>query len=624
MPVSADIDGTRIILDSQYQHQDRIKNIPGAHKDKITEKWSVPLTWSAAVALRKDFGADFAASDALNEWGYKELETRIAPLRELRTRLDLDGFDPTNTIANTARDIGDAVGLKPHQIAGVAFAATARQALILDEQGTGKTAQTIAALHALQRSGENVFPVLVVAPSSVKRVWEREFNRWYPGLTVANVKGSAAQRRKKLETPAHVYIMSYSNMPRHSKLGHSPGAPAIKRCVDCGGYDPDLKDDKCQAHTRELNQIGFRTVVVDEAHRATSPKSTWTRSIWSISDLAEFRFALTGTPVTQNITSFWALLRFASPLEFPVKQKFIERFAEIGYNAWGAVEVGDMRADRIEEFAAITQPFYRRVLKKIVLPFLPPVYEERRLITFTGAQAKAYRDMEKKMMAELDGSTTPLVETSPLHKANRLLQLASTYLEVIDDEVDDADLHSDESPPSVALRMPSNKITAFIDDIANGDYWQTSAGVVVFSQSRQMLELLAAELTARKLEFGMVTGSQSEDERNQAIDDFQDGVHKYILVSIAAGGAGLTLTAADTMVFLQRSWSSVDMQQAYARADRLGSEIHQSIRIIHYITEGTVEEGQLDALADKDHKAEEILRDNASLLAWMKDEKGKK
>ena len=146
----------------------------------------------------------------------------------------------------------------------------------------------------------------------------------------------------------------------------------------------------------------------------------------------------------------------------------------------------------------------------------------------------------------------------------------------------------------------------------------------MFAQSRQMLELLAAELTARKLEFGMVTGSQSEDDRNQAVDDFQAGIHKYILVSIAAGGAGLTLTAADTMVFLQRSWSSVDMQQAYARADRLGSEIHQSIRIIHYITEGTVEEGQLDALADKDHKAEEILRDNASLLTWMKGEKGKK
>lgn len=629
MPIKADIsaDGTRIVLDSEFQHEDRIKRLIGSTFDKVTEKWSLPLTWSACVSLRNDFGAEFEATEALNAWGYTDLATRVEPARTLRSRLDLEewqwdtelegGGTSVAQIVTSAIELGSKLGLHPYQQVGAAFAAVTTQCLVLDEQGTGKTAQTISALHLLQRHKETPFPVLVICPSSVKRVWERHFNEWYPGLTVINVKGTAAQRRKLLATPAHVYIVSYAVMPKHSRLAHSPGSPALRRCGDCGGYDDAITEDKCQAHYRELNNIPFKTVIADEVHRMLNPHSSWTRAVWSVSDIATYRFGLTGTAVQEGVEDFWALLRFVNPREFRQKTQFLDRYAIGGYSPWGIYEIDGLNPSRALEFHSITQPYFRRVLKSVALPFLPPVQEERRFVDMTGAQAKAYRDLKKLTYAELSGTTVTVLK--PMVRAGRLMQLASSYLEVIDPEpTDDPDLEQEHSP-DIRLALPSSKISAFMDDIQSGDFDQNSKGVVVFAQSRQLLQLLSTEMHRHDIAHGMVVGTMSEDDRNAAIDAFQAGETKYILVSIAAGGAGLTLTAADTMVFLQRSWSSTAMTQAEARAHRLGSEIHDSIKLIHYLSEGTIEEKQLDDLAAKDEKIEAILQDNVALLNWLKE-----
>lgn len=627
MPLSADIspDQQRIILttdESFLLYEERIKGIIGASLDKVTENWSVPLTWSACTALRNDFGIDFDPSEALNKWGYDELNARVKPSRDMRSLLNFDGLDITKTdrataIAKQVDALGDEIGLYPYQKVGATLCALNERFMVLDEQGTGKTAQTISALRALHAEGNNPFPVLVVAPSSVKRVWETQFAKWFPGLTVINVRGSAAQRRKQLATPAHVYIISYASVAKHSRLAKSPGAPALKRCVDCHGFDTAVSEDKCQAHSRELNEIGFQTVVVDEAHRILNPKSSWTRAIWSISDIARYFYALTGTPIEDHLDNFWALLRATRPDEFLGKTQFLERFAVGGYNPWGVFKITGINPAREPEFLQVTLPHYRRVLKDVALPFLPPIVTEIRMVEMVGAQAKAYRDMEKKMIAEL--STGTLTELSALTQTSRLMQLASSYLEIIEPDPATAPDPEDEKSPDVRLSMPSNKISAFMEDVLSEDFDQSTKGVVVFAQSRPLLEMLATEMDKHDIKYGMVTGAQSEDARSQAVDAFQAGETKYILVSIAAGGAGLTLTAADTMVFLQRSWSRTGMTQAEARAHRLGSEIHESIRIIHYMSEGTREEKQLATLDNKTVKIQSVLRDQAALLAWMTD-----
>lgn len=616
----------RIVLESHLEHQERIAAIMGAHWNKETEKWELPLTWSACVALYNTFGPDFRTSTQLDHWGTAERNKTVGPAMTMRERLDVDGLiekpgDRSSEVTAIARDIGTSVGLFKHQQAGAAFIAiTNGVCAITDEQGTGKSPQLITGVRTLQRYGEEMFPLLVVCPSSVKTHWEREWTKWYPGLTVVKVSGTAVQRRKQLATPAHVYIINFELVPKYSKLAHYPGAAAMKRCGDCGGFDPAITEKNCQSHVRELNKIPFSTVVVDEAHRILDPKSTWTRSVWAIGDKAKHRVAMTGTPVQDTIEDTWPLNRFVKPDEFPAKGKYMDRYAIQAYNHWGAIEVRGVNPAHADELQQIMQPFYRRMLKDIVLPFLPPVMQEIRTVEMVGAQGKAYREMKKKMMVTLKPGATPMIATTPLTKATRLMQLASSYAEVIDESANEPDPNdpTGDIEVSVKLLAPSNKIDAFMDDVSSGDY-DGNAGVIVFAQSKQLLDLLSEAMKRKKIDHGMVTGGIPEADRQADIDRFQAGGMKFILVSISAGGAGLTLTAADTMVYLQRAWSSTAMEQSKARAHRIGSQIHQSIRQVDYVSENSIELHQLDALQGKAGRIEEILKDDAAIEKFLKD-----
>ena len=614
----------RIVIETDWHHEESLKKINGAKWDKRLDRWTFPLTWTSCVVLTKQFGADLTLSDDLRDWGVRYLQRYVAPAKALRGLLTLDDLPPlqdpqAQALVDHARDLTGEMGLFPHQAVGAAYAAILGSCAIFDETGTGKTTSVIAAMRARQRAGESVFPALVVCPASVKTVWEREIAQRYPGLKVVVLRGTAAQRRKQLSTPAHVYIGSYRYMSTHSSIKHFPGAPALKRCPECDGLDPKITPAKCEAHERELDRIAFQTMIVDEAHRLLDPSTLTTRACWSIGDRTRVRIAMTGTPVQDKLDDYWSILRFVSPRDFEGKTKFLDRYAITGFNVWGAREIEGPNPATRAELDAITEFRWRRMLKEVVLPFLPPKVVEERMIEMTGAQAKAYKDMHKTMMAELGGKR--LVTNSPLTKAARLFQFASSFAEIIDPEVslDEFDWNDESEKVDVRLMMPSNKVTAFIEDIRAGDYDSTGAGVVVFAQSRQLLMLLAKEMDSHGIEYGMIVGGQTDEARQVDIDRFQAGEIKYILVSIMAGGAGITLTAADTMVFLQRSWSSTGMAQALARADRIGSERHDMIKIIHYLTEGTIEKKQLRALSDKDARIEDILRDKVALKRWMEE-----
>jgi SNF2 family DNA or RNA helicase len=161
-----------------------------------------------------------------------------------------------------------------------------------------------------------------------------------------------------------------------------------------------------------------------------------------------------------------------------------------------------------------------------------------------------------------------------------------------------------------------------MDDIKNGDFGSDS--VAVCAVSRQLIEILSAAMTKEKIPHGLITGAQDEDERQQAVDDFQSGKTKWILFTAQAGGVGITLTAARRLIMLQRPWSLVDHKQALDRVHRIGSEIHDSVIVTDYVTEGTVEERVLQVLETKADNFEAIVRDKAQLLALLKDDKAGK
>jgi SNF2 family DNA or RNA helicase len=593
-----DPDGKHIRLDVEYRYKELCKSIPGSSWSASDQIWRVPLSWSTCLALRSTFRNDLVITEDLGEWATNLLNTRISPANSLR---ELEQFE---SLTNS--------DLFPHQQAGVEFLKTARRALLADEPGLGKTAQAIRAIKELKDSGEDVFPALIVCPNTLKKNWAREFSRWWPEVTTQVIKGTSTQRKKQFETPADIYIINWESLRSHSRLAPY-GSVALARCKECGGHDERVSLTRCEVHRRELNEIDFKAVVADEIHRSKDPKSKQTRALWSATGNAEFRFALTGTPVANNVVDMWSILHWLSPEDWPSKTKWIDRMVDTMLNAFGGMMVLGIKPHMEDEFQRTISHHMRRMLKARVLPWLPPVINERRDLEMSTKQKKAYEQMRDTMIAELE-SGEALSAPSILTQTIRLLQFASSYANIVVDE--------NTGEPRAVLSEPSCKVDSLMDDIKNGDFGDDS--VAVCAVSRQLIELLSAAMTKANIPHGLITGAQNEDERQQSIDDFQSGAKKWILFTAQAGGVGVTLTAARRLIMLQRPWSLVDHKQALDRVHRIGSEIHDSIVITDYVTEGTIEERVLQVLETKADNFEQIVHDKAKLLDLLKDDKAGK
>jgi SNF2 family DNA or RNA helicase len=598
MAVTVELDdaGKYIIIDADWRLKELCKSIPGSTWSAKTSQWRIPVSWTTCLALRSTFKNDLVLGPNLTAWAVNERATRIDPANELR---DLE-FLPEGE--------GDE-DLFPHQRAGVKFLSTAKRALLADEPGLGKTAQAIRTLKKIQDDGGQPFPALIVCPNTLKKNWDREFKKWWPGVKVQVIKGTAVQRRDQFESNADVFVINWESLRSHSKLS-SYGSIALARCPECGGLDERVTTNKCEVHNRELNSINFNAVIADEIHRSKDPKSKQTRALWAATGDAEYRFALTGTPVANNVLDMWAILHWLSPDEWPSKTRWIDRMIDTIMNAFGGMMVLGVKPHMEAEFHAGINPRMRRMLKARVLPWLPEMMFERRDVEMSTKQAKAYKNMRDNMIAELEGGDT-VIAASVLTQTIRLSQFASSFAEMTVDEVT--------GEPKVVLAEPSCKVDALMDDIANGDFGDDS--VAVCAVSRQLIELLSAEMTKKKIPHGLITGAQSEDERQQAVDDFQSGKTKWVLFTAQAGGVGITLTAGRRLVMLQRPWSLVDHKQALDRIHRIGSEIHDSVIIMDYVTEGTIEERVIQVLETKAGNFEQIVNDKAKLLELLKDDK---
>lgn len=607
MPVSVELDdaGERIQIHADWRFKELCKSIPGASWKAKESVWSMPVSWGGCLALRSTFRSDLEIGPNLTAWATNEVTSRVNPSNTYRalTELPESGYNDD---------------LFPHQRAGVAFLATAKQALLADEPGLGKTAQAIRALKALQDKGNVVFPALVVSPNTIKKNWEREFKKWWPEINVQVINGTAVQRRKQFapflepkedEPTPHVVVINWESLRAHSRLAPY-GSVALIKCEEHGGSDPNVTATRCEVHERELNKIEFHSVIADEIHRSKDPKSKQTRALWSATGAADYRFALTGTPIANDVVDLWPILHWLNPEEWPSRTRWIDRTVDVMLNAFGGMMVLGVKATMQDEFYASINPRMRRMLKEIVLPWLPPFTNEVRDVEMSVKQKKAYEQMRNNMIAELEGDI--LAAPSPLTQMTRLLQFASAYA-VLEENEETGEIKA-------TLSDPSAKIDALMNDIESGDFGTDS--VAIMAVSRQLIYLLHERLEKAKIAHGLITGKQSEDERQQAIDDFQSGKTKYILFTAQAGGVGVTLTQARVLVRLQRPWSLVDDKQVRDRVHRIGSEIHDNILIVDYVTEGTVEERVRQVLDDKGESFEEVVKDRDQVLAALKEERG--
>lgn len=605
-PLTAELDesGTRIVLhNTLWADKPLINQIPGKRWDAAMHRFTLPLSWAACIQARALFGDRLKVGILLGGWSRLEKARRdeSMELRSAVKKVNSYAYDVDNDHADK---------LYPFQVPGRDFLVQAKFALLGDEMGSGKTLQALAALRAVSKS-EDAYPALVLCPNSTKRNWSNEVRMWLPEANPIVVSGSAAQRRKILatvaETPNAVVILNIESARLFSRLAPY-GSVRLKSCRECDPVSGDeaLTAAKCETHDKELNAIPFRVCVLDEAHRVKDPRALQSRAIWRVfhGPTVTHRWALTGTPVANNPGDIWSILHTIHPDGFPRKSAFIDRYAQVEFNAFGGMSIVGLKPETRDEFYSLLDPHFRRMLKAIVLDQLPTKTRVIRHVEMSPKQKKAYDEVAAEYVL-----TTPagdkIVMNGNLPAATRLLQLASAM----------CDVEKGETPESVAswkvkLTDPSSKIDELMSIIADNP----DKPLAIAAEHRQLIDLAAARLSAAGIAYGVVTGGVSEKERAETVEAFQSGKLKYILFTYKAGGVGLNMTAADTLVRLQRSWSLVDNMQGEDRVHRIGSEQHEAITIIDIITAGTIEETQVEKLYAKMQRLEEIVRDREQLM----------
>ena len=569
-------DERRIFVTLADWRGDQIASIPGSTWHKETDLWTVPKAWTACLALRGVFGEALEIGPKLEQWGMHERNSRAQPCREHRLDLDAPG-DPL---------------LRPFQRADVMWLRAARRAILGNGTGSGKT---VSACVALRELGPQALPAVVFSMKNMAIEWERHLLRWgNPNWRVVRVSGGVAARRKALATPADVYVMHYDVALAHSRL-----APF-----------GNLRLSEKDRAPKELDRLGHRTVIADEVHLLADPTAKRTRALWATAFHSDVDtvWGLTATPMTGDLGSTWSMLHFISPDEWPAKTKFVDRYVDRGFNAWGGMVLGSVKPETAGEFFAGFEPRFRRIPEEIALPQLPPAIYEVRQIAMTTAQEQAYRQAEKSMFAELAGDN--LVMTRSTEQFLRLRQLASSLVTAENETYEDRETGETKWRQKVDMVLPSNKIEAVFELL---DEIPADEPFVVFAEYRKLINLLALELAKKKVPFSLIVGGQSEEDRQDQIDRFQNGEKRLIIATIAAGGTGVTLTRANTAVYLQRHGSMVLNIQADGRIRRIGSEHHQFSRYIEIQSAGTVDARILELMHQKKTRLEDLLRDEEAV-----------
>lgn len=551
-----------------FIHKERIASVPGSRfVGGGADYWTIPLSWAALKVVARLFPNQLEWTPEAVEWANQIWTGLVEPSLELRNVGARQEW-----VDAVAQNLPDGILPKSYQVAGALYLATAKRAMLFDEQGTGKMTQTALTLSLYPDS----LPALIISPKGVVYRWQKELAKF--GIASVVVDGSAAERRKQFaafeDGKIQVLITSYALVSKHSRVA---------------GYGT-IKLTEEQKQHKELNQWDWATVVADECHRIKDPTAVQTRACWAVREKATYVWGLTGTPIEKNVLDLWALLHFIAPIEFPSKTKFIDLWVMTAPQHFGGIEILGLRPDTEQEFRDVTEWHWRRVLKGDDLP--PRVFEVRQS-TMDAKSTKAYKDMKKQLMAELDsdGSFETLFAENHMVKSGRLAMMSGSALKI--DEND-----------KVKMVEPSWKLDTVEEAMIDHPY-----PTIYWFRNRDLLHMFEERLRHRDIEFRSIHGDITGLDRDQAVDDFQNGVVDHILVTYGAGSEGTTLTRAPQFFRVQRPFSSIQDDQAPARNHRIGSEIHDQILGVDFVTRDTYEEEMIENLNEKEEAKQEVLRD---------------
>ena len=389
---------------------------------------------------------------------------------------------------------------------------------------------------------------LIIAPASLVYNWSNEIQRFAPELTAKMVTGTAAERRQIL-------------------------AEADSEDILLTSYDL-LKRD-----ISEYEGYKFRCEIIDEAQYIKNANTQAAKAVKEVQ--ADFRLALTGTPVENRLSELWSIFDYLMPGFLYSYKKFREE-VEIP-----AVQNSD--EDAMKRLQKMIRPFVLRRLKKEVLTDLPDKLEENMFVQLTGEQQKLYDAHVKRMMLMLDKQSEEEFKTS---KITILAELTKLRQICCDPSLIFADYKADSAKVDMCLNMISNAV-------------ESGHKILLFSQFTTMLDHLAKRLEEEKISYYMLTGSTSKEKRAWMVENFNTDDTQVFCISLKAGGTGLNLTAADIVIHFDPWWNLAVQNQATDRAHRIGQK--NVVNVYKLIVKDTIEENILKLQEKKRELADQIL-----------------
>ena len=386
--------------------------------------------------------------------------------------------------------------------------------ILADDMGLGKTLQTISFLSSRIDDSKKV---LILAPSSLIYNWSDEFAKFAPHLDVAVVYGLKNVRDELIAEKHQITITSYAS------------------------FRQDVE---------EYKDNHFQYLILDEAQVM---KNDQTKIAQYLRDFeVEHTFALSGTPIENNLGELWSIFQIVMPGLLPSKKEFLKLPAE--------------------KVARYIKPFVMRRKKEDVLQELPDLIEVAYRNELADSQKTIYLALLKQMQDRIIHATEDEINRSKIEILSglmRLRQICDTPKLFMED-------YEGESGKLESLRE-------LLEQIQDGN-----RRVLIFSQFRGMLDIIESELDKMGMESFKITGSTPAKERQDMTTAFNDGQRSAFLISLKAGGVGLNLTGADTVILVDLWWNPAVEAQAIGRAHRIGQE--RNVEVYRMITRGTIEE----------------------------------
>jgi superfamily II DNA or RNA helicase len=408
-------------------------------------------------------------------------------------------------------------------------------ALLADDMGLGKTAQTIAHIAVEHADGRLDRPALVVVPTSLVPNWTAELTRFAPHLRVVVMHGMERHERRGSISAADVVVTTYSVLTR------------------------DIE---------EMVELSWHLVVLDEAQAIKSPSAQATRAVCRLN--ARHRLCLSGTPIENNLGELWSLFTFLVPGLLGSRKLFTKRFRT-------PIEKEGDQARR-QQLATRIRPFILRRTKGQVATELPPKHTILRRVTLPPEQ----RDLYEAIRATMHDQVTKEIAARGLARSQ--VVVLDALLKLRQACCDPRLLKL----PSGAPSAPSGKLEDLMEMLA--EMIAEGRRVLLFSQFTSMLDLLKPTLDAAGIPYVELRGDTAD--RAAPVKRFEAGEVPLFLISLKAGGRGLNLVSADTVIHYDPWWNPAVEDQASDRAHRIGQT--KSVFIYKLVAADTVEERILE------------------------------